>query len=134
MDYLSRDQILGADDLTRATVDVPEWGGTLLVRALTGAERGRLESGALKQRGAAVAFQPQSLETVRGLVVSMAAIDAEGRQLFTFRDVVALSEKSGAALERVFDVVAALSGITEAAISELTEDFDSGPSAGSGSG
>jgi hypothetical protein len=133
MGYLTRDQILGADDLQRVEVEVPEWGGTLLVRALTGAERGQLEASALQQQGQGVAFVPQSVETVRARVVAMAAIDEEGKRLFSTRDVVALGEKSGRALEKVFDIVSEISGISQGAVAELTANFEPGPSGDSGS-
>ena len=41
---LSRDDILKAEDLTTEEVDVPEWGGTVLVRGLTGRERDEFEA------------------------------------------------------------------------------------------
>jgi len=131
--YLTRGQILQAEDLERREVAVPEWGGTLLVRALTGAERGRIEADSLRQNGRGVQFQPQSIETLRAKVVAMAAIEEDGTPVFTLRDVEALAGKSGAVLERVFDVVAAMSGISEEAVSELTANFEPGPSGGSGS-
>ena len=36
---LDRNAILGADDLGREVVDVPEWAGSVQVRGLTAAER-----------------------------------------------------------------------------------------------
>ena len=39
MAYLDKAAILTADDLGRREVAVPEWGGTVLIRGLTGAER-----------------------------------------------------------------------------------------------
>lgn len=35
---LTKAQILAADDLAREEIEVPEWGGTVWVRMLTGAE------------------------------------------------------------------------------------------------
>lgn len=131
--YLTRGQILQAEDLERREVPVPEWGGTLLVRALTGAERGRIEADSLRQNGRGVTFSPQSIETLRAKVVAMAAIDEDGTSLFTLRDVEALAGKSGAVLERLFDVVAEMSGISAGAIEELTANFEPGPSDDSGS-
>ena len=40
---LTRDLILGMDDLSRVRVDVPEWGGHLFVRSMTGMERDAFE-------------------------------------------------------------------------------------------
>ena len=35
---LTREQILEADDLPTESLDVPEWGGEVLIRALNGAQ------------------------------------------------------------------------------------------------
>ena len=131
MGYLTRDEILEAEDLKRAEVPVPEWGGTLLVRGLTGKERDQYEESMIRwQSGNKIGA---NMTNARARLVSMAAIDEEGKRLFSDRDVRALGEKSGKALDRVFDVVAALSGIGDAEIKELTANFDEGPSGDSGS-
>ena len=44
---LTREQILGSDDLKRQTVAVPEWGGDVFVRMLTGGERDAFEVSAV---------------------------------------------------------------------------------------
>ncbi len=36
---LTREQILQSDDLPRETVQVPEWGGEVQVRTMTGTDR-----------------------------------------------------------------------------------------------
>jgi len=41
---LNKEQILRADDLKTEEVDVPEWGGSVRVRVLTGTERDAFES------------------------------------------------------------------------------------------
>ena len=110
---LTRDQILAADDLPRETVAVPEWGGDVIVRALTGQERdeyevamGRALNDADKGRGI----------NMRARLVAMALIDAEGNRLFNHEShVERLGRKSGRALDRVFEVAQRLSGLGRAA-------------------
>ncbi|MFE3382837.1 hypothetical protein [Streptomyces anulatus] len=43
--YLSAEQILDADDLAIEDVPVPEWGGTVRVKGMSGTERDRFEAG-----------------------------------------------------------------------------------------
>jgi hypothetical protein len=43
MATLTKEQILKADDLKTETVEVPEWGGPVNIRTLTGAERDAFE-------------------------------------------------------------------------------------------
>ena len=48
---LTRSEILAARDLGTVAVDVPEWGGTVHLRPLTGSERGRFETETLAMGG-----------------------------------------------------------------------------------
>ena len=47
---LSRDAILAADDLPRETVEVPEWGGAVVVQGLTSRQRDLFEASIQKRR------------------------------------------------------------------------------------
>ena len=134
MAILSRAEILGADDITIVEVDVPEWGGTVRVRALTGAERDQYEESLIRWRATKgqKVTATVALGNARAKLVSLAVVDETGERLFSDRDVAALGEKSAAALERVFDVAAKLSGLQPADVAELTQSFESGPSGDSG--
>jgi hypothetical protein len=76
---LTRDAVLAVGPRPNATLDVPAWGGTINLRSLTLAEL--LAWGAFTEDRAA-----QTLHLVR-----CAAVDAEGRQLFTAEDDAWLS-------------------------------------------
>ena len=54
---LTRDQILAVSDIQTEEVHVPEWGGTVLVRGLTGAERDEFEAGMATPQGNRVRYQ-----------------------------------------------------------------------------
>jgi len=135
MAYLTKDQILGADDIKRAEVAVPEWGGTVLVQGLSGTERDQYEESLIRWRatkGRNVAAMP-ALANARAKLLSLSIVDEDGQRLFSDADVKALGEKSSKALERVFDVAARLSGLQPGDVAELTQSFESGPSGDSGS-
>lgn len=125
--YLSADDILKADDLPTEDVDVPEWGGIVRVRGLTGTERDRFEF-----KMAAARNDPSKVQ-VRAEVVGRCIIDGDGKRLFTDRQIDALGDKSGAALDRIFDVVRELSGMGDEAVEEAAQDFGDAPSDGSSS-
>lgn len=99
MKDLTADDILQADDLPREAVPVPEWGGRLWVRAMTGQERDEYEM---------ALFQAQQAGTglnMRARLVAMTAVNADGERLFTHEtQVEKLGRKSGVALDRVFEV------------------------------
>jgi hypothetical protein len=117
---LSRDQILNADDLTTEDVDVPEWGGQVRVKGLTGEERDRYEAGVI---GENTKNKRRNLSNLRARLVSLAVIDGEGQRLFKRSDIPALGRKSAAALDRVFEKAMELSGMRDEDIDELTENF-----------
>lgn len=118
---LSRDAILGASDIKSEDVHVPEWGGTVRVKGLTAAQRDVFESQLVSMRGKDVNL---NMSGVRAKIASMAIVGEDGSKLFTEADVKALGEKSGAALDRVFEVVTRLSGIGENDVEELVGNSD----------
>ena len=67
---LTRDEILESEDLATETVSVPEWGGSVIVRALTGTERDAYEAegpGAMVAAGNS-AFSASTLSITFGWV------------------------------------------------------------------
>lgn len=117
MSYLSRDVILGADDLTYEDVDCPEWGGTVRIRSLSGTERDRWESAFIGRDG--TPHVDKSYEGIRARLVVACAVDADGNQLFGRDDVKKLGAKSAAPLDRLFDAAQRLSGLSDQDVEEL---------------
>jgi len=120
MELLTRDQILNAQDLDSEDVAVPEWGGTVRVRALSGAERDNFEASITERKGRKTRM---NLANLRARLVQLCVVDQKGKSLFRRTDIDALGKKSAAALDRVFDVCRRLSGMTEEDIEEMTENF-----------
>lgn len=110
---LGRDQILAADDLKREQVEVPEWGGTVIVAALSGTQRDAWEASIVTSEG-----RP-NLRNMRAKLVSVSVVDEAGQQIFSAADVEALGAKSAAALERVAKVAQRLSKLGNEQLEEL---------------
>lgn len=96
---LTRAEILGVDDIATQDVPVPEWGGAVRVRAMSGLERDTFEQSLQERKGTDVSW---NFSNMRARMVQMTVIDADGQLLFTDADVEALGKKSVAALQRVF--------------------------------
>ena len=128
--YLTREAVLGAQDIPTEDVAVPEWGGTLLVRGMTGQERDDYEASIMTGKGR---NREVLLRNARAKLVARCCVDEAGKRTFADEDVRALGGKSAAALERVFEVASRLSGITPADMEELTKNSESAPSDDSGS-
>jgi hypothetical protein len=118
MSLLTRDQILQAQDIAREEISVPEWGGSVLVRGLTGQERDAYEATIMRLNGTNAQM---NLVNARAKLVARSIIDEEGNRLFGDDDVALLAKKSAAALERVFNVAQRLSGLTSSDLDELAK-------------
>lgn len=113
MALLTREQILAADDSTIETVSVPEWGGEVGVKTLTGFEKDLWESGRQTKDG------NFNLENIRASLVAVAACDSNGQRLFSLNDVVDLGKKSARALDRVFQAAKKLNGVSDEELDEI---------------
>jgi len=110
---LTREQILGADDLPREKVEVPEWGGSVYVRTMTAAERDAFEQ-SLVGDGNTV-----QLSNVRARLAALTMVDVGGKRLFSDADVEALGQKSAAALTRIVEVAQRLNRLQPDDIEDL---------------
>lgn len=133
MSILSRDQILEAEDRPTETVYVPEWGGGVKVRGLSGAERDAYEASIASPRPDG--RQHINLRNLRARLVVLACVDPEtGGRLFKDDDAEALGAKGASAVDRVFNAARRLSGLSEDDIEEMAEGFGDAPSEDSTSG
>lgn len=123
---LSRDVILSVDDRKIERVAVPEWGGDVCVRVMSGAERDSFESQMLARKGGADV-------SIRAPLAAVTLCDEAGRRLFTPADVEALGEKSGTALDRVFNAAIRINAMGKADVEALEKNSGSAPSGASGS-
>jgi len=131
MAILKRNDILAKKDLPRELVSVPEWDGEVYVRGLSAAELDRYQTSMLQQRGK---NRVTNLENVRSKLVVLCAVDEDGKRLFEDGDMKALSEKSGSAVNRLFEVAQKLCGLGSDDVAEMAEEmagdpFDGSPSA-----
>jgi hypothetical protein len=121
---LTKQNILDAQDLKTETVAVPEWGGEVIVRGMTGAERDRFEASIVQTKGK---DQTLNMVNIRAKLASLTICDEDGKRLFTEADIAKLSGKSASALQRIFAVAQKLSGIGEADVKELAEGLQENP-------
>jgi hypothetical protein len=110
---LSRDAILASRNTLRSEdVEVPEWGGIVRIREMTGSERDAWEQSLVGAKGKI------NIENVRARLVSRCAVDESGARLFSDEDAEALGQTSAAALERVARVAQKLNKLSETDLEE----------------
>ncbi|MFI6560401.1 hypothetical protein [Streptomyces sp. NPDC050534] len=113
---LSRDGILAVDDIQIEKVPVPEWGDEAIIRGLTGDELDAFQGSIREFRPT---FDGKGMEAVliqegmRAKLLVKCLIDENGDRLFTDQDASALGAKNGAVLDKLYDVAARLSGLSE---------------------
>lgn len=117
--YLTREQILGAQDIKFEDLDVPEWGGRIRVRGLGGDEMVQFWGEPTVGGDGEVKLQMRMKVGVYPRLVSKSVVDLNGNQMFTEQDVKALGQRSFSALARVVTKVFELSGMTEEAAAEV---------------
>lgn len=125
-----RKRIMEVQDIRREPVEVPEWGLTLWVRGMTGRERDQYEESLLEGRGNKARFR---FRDARARMVVLCTTDEDGNRVFTDSDVEWLTNKSAAALDRLWGRIRELSGLSVKDEEELEGNPSSEPSNGSAS-
>jgi hypothetical protein len=129
MKFLSRDDIVKAQDIKPEPVAVPEWGGSVLMRCGTGDERDDYETSIWAGKGE---NRELVVKRMRAKLVSMAIVDEDGKRLFSEEDIVTLSRKNGKVIGRLFDIAQSMWGYSEKDIQSLLGESRPGLNAGHG--
>ncbi len=123
---LTRDAILGIEDRKLVAVSVPEWGGDVYIRPMSGSERDSFEGEMINQTGSRIA-------NIRARMAVRVVCDDQGTRLFTDAEAATLGEKSAAALDRIFAASQKINRIGDAEVDAEKKDSPAAPSAASGS-
>ena len=118
---LKRAQILNVNDARQERIHVEEWDGDVIIKSMTGIERDNWEVAISDQKKEAK-DKDGVKQNIRANLVALVLIDNQGKLLFTPEDVEALGRKSAKALDRIYSVAAAMSGITDADLEELVKN------------
>ena len=97
--FLDRATILAAADVNYEILDVPEWGGAVRLRTLTG-----------DQAAEFMEMKEEDKREVMPKILSLAVVDANGDRVFTDSDLQAIMHKSMRPLMRVLKLVNKMNG------------------------
>lgn len=104
MKILSFDDIKDVNDADTIPVEVPEWGGVVLVRGMTGGERAEFEDDVQHDR---------SLKHLKVDLIIKCCINEDGTRVFKPTNKSMLLDKSSTAIEKVFNKIFELSGLNK---------------------
>ncbi|HZR23245.1 MAG TPA: hypothetical protein VFA59_06640 [Vicinamibacterales bacterium] len=119
MDVLTREQLLAAAQavaLPIQQIDVPELGGSVIVRGMSAHDRDAFEGELMNARR-----RRMTLENVRARLAVRCLVDGAGQRLFTDEDVVVLGGLRADVMDRVCTVAQRLSGFVTADLQELAK-------------
>lgn len=124
---LGREDILNASDIEIESVEVPEWGGVVFVKGMTGTERDAFEASLAMPDRKPGEIATADLRDLRAKLCVQTMCDEGGKLIFSDKDVEALGKKSAAALQHVFKVAQRLSGIGEDDLEDMKESLEGDP-------
>ena len=119
MKTLTRDDILAVKDVAEELVPVPEWGGTVRVRAMTAGARDAFEYEAVLAMK-----ENRTLTSVRARLIARCTVDEDGNLLFSEDDIAALDRKSAAAMDRLYEAITRMNAMRASDIEALGKNFE----------
>lgn len=118
---LDRNSIIDCKDMADVDeVDVPEWGGTVLIRPLPGIGRDAYERALVQGKSHSA------------VLVRWCAINGDGKPLFSDADIPFLEQKSARALNRLATRIGIKNGLYPGALEEAEKNSESSQSEDSG--
>lgn len=114
MKLLTAEEILSAK-LKVKKINIPEWGGEILLREPTGYERAEYEEMLTKSDN------DIELRKLRGICASRCLVDEKGNRLFTDDQIEQLNKTSADALDRVLKSYDIMSQIKDDDITETAK-------------
>ena len=116
---LSKAKILAANDTKLSDpIPVPEWGGEVYCKTLTGTERDHFED----------AYSQNKMKSFRARFLVLTLCDDSGERLFADADIPALSGKSSIVINRLFEKAWSHNAFTNEAVEALGNDSPTAPS------
>ena len=118
MKMLTKEEIVDTKDISIEIVEVSEWGGSVGIKRMSGAERDEYDQ-ALYNRSDDKG-KITNVKGVKVLLLSRTICDTKGNLLFPENaDREILRQKSASAIERLFEKAGALNGIGPEEVKEL---------------
>ena len=112
---LTKKEILSANDRHTIVMEVPEWGGEITLGSMSSQDRDRYEE---------ILTSPKSdkYDNIVAQFVAKSIMDENGDRVFEESDIIALGQKSGKVMLRVFMEARKLNDLTEEDVKEVAKN------------
>jgi hypothetical protein len=114
---LSKDQIFGAADSDVIEIDIPEWGGSIKLKPMTGEQRAGYEFWA-----ATASKKNSDFRGIRERTIIACAVDDAGEPLFSADDLATLAKKNAVILDRLSVECQRISGLLADDVEEAAKN------------
>lgn len=122
MAILTKEQIAAANDIITEIVSIPEWGGDIILKCMTGTERDAFEASVFEQKGKDL---QRNMSNLRAKLLSKCIVDEKGNRLFADKEIEIIGKKSAKVLDKLYEVSIKLNGIGQKDVEELTKNSES---------
>ena len=117
---LDKTAILSHTTIQKELVGVPEWGGEVWVKELTGKERDSYEAEIFQIKSNGRKTETKFMHAnIRARLLVLSIVNDDGVRLFEDYELESLGNLGALALDRLFTVAQRLSGFTEKDVEEL---------------
>lgn len=118
---LNKAKILAADDVKTEAISVPEWGGDVYIKTLSGTERDAFED----------AYSTDKMKNFRVRFLILTLCDGKGERLFAESEADDLGKKSATVISRLFEKAWAHNAFRSEDVDALGKDLPTDQSGGS---
>jgi len=119
---LGKKEIMAAVDIKTQIVPVPEWGGDVYVKNLSGSEREEYESSLYVMDNGKPVVSVRSMASAKLRLCALSLCDDKGGRIFDIKEVAELGKKSSTAIDRVYDAILEVSGLSKEIVAELEKN------------
>ena len=124
--YLTKEQIVGINDLTIEVLYVKSWKTTVRLKTPSSKQRDHFEKQIFGKGDGTEKEKAEALKNFRAKLVALVLVDGEGNRIFTSDESVEkLGEKSASAMDCIFAKAQNLCGITKEDVDDMTKNLKS---------
>lgn len=121
MNVLDKDTILNATDQKLTEFEVPEWGGTVYIKIMSGIDRDNFELSLYSDAGKT---KKENLRNLRSRLLVKVLVDENGKRLFKDNDATDLGHKSSVVLDKLYAAARTINGLSKEDVDELTKNSE----------
>src|ERR1044072_1746226 len=129
MAEVTRDNIRAYKGKAPEPVEIPEWGGTVYVRVMTGAERAAFAAETYQHNGRSMKLNRKNF---RARLLVRTLCNSAGVPLYSAAEAAELGEQPSDILDRLSVVASRINGMTAKDVEDLVKNSPAGQSAGNG--